>query len=329
MNLTHTIAHYFYPRHSNDHKAKFLHTSTLFLLVGFLIVFQVVLQALPYSGVGILGYAANIPPAEIISLTNQKRAESGLSPLGYNDALSQAARVKGEHMLANNYWAHIAPDGTEPWGFFIDAGYKYRYAGENLARDFSNPQSAIDAWLASPSHKDNLLSEKYNEIGVAVVEGDLGGVDTTIIVQLFGTQLGDTSTSVPIAQAKPETSIIPTNTPTPTNLLTISPTFAPTATVFVAAPVTPFVSPAPKEVLVTAEAPQTSREGFRVLVSPFDTTRGVSLVTIVLLLGVMIVDGVVTSRKRITRIGGRTFAHLAFLGMILTIVFIARAGQIL
>jgi len=329
MNLAYAFAHYFYPRHSNDHKAKFLHTSTLFLLVGFLIVFQVVLQALPYSGVSILGYAANIPPAEVIGLTNQKRVESGLLPLSYNDALSQAARVKGEHMLANNYWAHVAPDGTEPWGFFIDAGYKYRYAGENLARDFSNPQSAVDAWMASPSHKDNLLSEKYKEVGIAVVEGDLGGVDTTIIVQLFGTQLSDASTSVPIAQAKPETGIVPTNTPTPTNLPTISPTLIPTATVFVAAPVTPVVSPSLKEVLVTAEAPQVSKEGFRVLVSPFDTTRGVSLVTIVLLLGVMVVDGVVTSRKRITRIGGRTFAHLAFLGMILTIVFIARAGQIL
>lgn len=328
MNLAYAFAHYFYPRHSNNHKAKFLHTSTLFLLVGFLIVFQVVLQALPYSGVGILGYAANIPPAEVVSLTNQKRAETGLSPLSYNDALSQAARVKGEHMLANNYWAHVAPDGTEPWGFFVDAGYNYRYAGENLARDFSNPQSAVDAWMASPSHKDNLLSDKYKEIGVAVVEGDLEGVDTTIVVQLFGTQLGDTSTSIPIAQAKPETSIIPTNTPTPTNLPTISPTL-PTATVFVAAPVSPGVSPVPKEVLVTAEAHQTSKEGFRVLVSPFDTTRGVSLVTIVLLLGVMVVDGVVTSRKRVPRVGGRTFAHLAFLGMILTIVFIARAGQIL
>jgi hypothetical protein len=287
-----------------------LHSSTLFVLVGFLIIFQIILQTLPYSGVNILGYAANIPPSEVVNISNQKRTDSGLTPLVYNEALSQAARTKGEHMLDNDYWSHIAPDGTEPWGFFVDAGYKYRYAGENLARDFSNPQSAVDAWMASPSHKENLLSEKYKEIGIAVVEGDLGGVDTTIIVQLFGTQLSDASASVPIAQAKTEVSIIPTNTPIPTGSPGTSPTLAPT-------------------VFVTAEASQT-QEGIRgVLVSPFDTTRGVSLIVIVLLLAVMIIDGVVISRKRLTRVSGRTFAHLAFLGMILTIVFIARAGEIL
>lgn len=133
------------------------------------------MQAFPLFGVRILGYAANISSTEIVSLTNQKRTEAGVSSLIYNLQLEQAARQKGQDMIENDYWAHVAPDGTEPWVFFVDAGYKYRYAGENLARDFSNPQDAINAWMASPSHKDNLLSDKYKEIGIAVVEGDLGG----------------------------------------------------------------------------------------------------------------------------------------------------------
>ena len=115
MFLAYTLAHYFFPRHSNNHKAKLLHSSTLFLVILSLVLYQVVLQALPLSGVKILGYAANIPPSKIIELTNQRRAEAGLASLEFDGALSAAAKAKGEDMLAQNYWAHVAPDGTQPW----------------------------------------------------------------------------------------------------------------------------------------------------------------------------------------------------------------------
>jgi len=173
MYLAYTLAHYFFPRHSNNHKAKLLHASTLYFLILSLVIYQVLLQALPLTGLKILGYAANIPPDKVIELTNQKRNDAGVGNLVYNPLLSSAARAKGEHMLTQDYWAHVAPDGTQPWKFFTDVGYVYRYAGENLARDFSDPTSTVDAWMASPSHKENLLSAKYKDIGVAVVEEHL------------------------------------------------------------------------------------------------------------------------------------------------------------
>jgi len=308
MFLAYTLAHYFFPRHSNNHKAKLLHSSTLFLVILSLVFYQAVLQALPLSGLRILGYAANIPPSKVIQLTNQKRAEAGLASLEFDGALTAAAKAKGEDMLAQNYWAHVAPDGTQPWKFFIDSGYRYRFAGENLARDFSDPQSAVEAWMASPSHRDNLLSSKYSEIGVAVVEGDLDGVETTLVVQLFGARFVDTTPQVPIARA--ETSVPAQQAPTTAPL--------------------PEVADSQIEVgeIVTA-APIGIVESTPILISPFDTTKSVSLMTIGLLLIILVVDGLVASSKKITRIGGRTFAHLAFLGMILAIVIIARAGLIL
>lgn len=215
-------------------------------------------------------------------------------------------------MLNKDYWAHVAPDGTQPWRFFTDFGYRYRYAGENLARDFTNPSSAVDAWMASPSHKENLLSPKYKEIGVAVVEGDLAGVDTTLIVQFFGTNYVDTIAPTPIAQVTP-TPVI-TSTPVPTQVFPSIVTATPS----------PLASPSEAAGLtvLTAEKPT-------VLISPFNTTKTVSLAIVVVLLGVLVIDGVVTSRRRIARIGGRTFAHLSFLGMILAIVLILKAGQVL
>ena len=306
MKFAHKIAHLFWPQESNNQKAKLLHSSSLTFLTLALILFQGVLGFLPKLGPRILGYAANISPDEVIRLTNEKRAQNGLSPLTNNPTLSQAAQAKGADMLNRDYWAHVSPDGTQPWKFFTDFGYRYRYAGENLARDFQNAPSAVDAWMASPSHKDNLLSPKYREIGIAVVEGDLAGVDTTIVVQFFGTKYTDTLPPAPIAQA----------TVAPTAAVTVAPT--PTATAFV--PPTPI--PLPTAILTTTRNPA-------VLISPFNTTKTVSIAIVGILLGVLIIDGVVTSRRRISRIAGRTFAHLSFLGMILAIILILKAGQVL
>jgi hypothetical protein len=324
INFTYVLAHYLFPTQSNNHKAKLIHSSSLLFIALFLAVYQIVLLVFPTTGMKILGYAANIPPSQIIELTNKKRAEAGAGQLVLNNQLSEAARQKGEHMLQNDYWAHTAPDGTEPWAFFSNVGYKYRYAGENLARDFSNPNDAIEAWMASTSHKENMLSTKYNEIGVAVVEGDLGGVDTTIIVQLFGTQLVDTSPQVPVAQAQPisETPQVEEVTPTVAPTKEITPTIVP----FVAQ-----VSPAPQDgALLTSQEPTQKPAGnFQLLISPFSSSRGIAGATTMVLLAILVVDGVVLLKRRTPRLGGRTFAHVAFLGMVLAIILIAKAGKIL
>jgi uncharacterized protein YkwD len=107
---------------------------------------------------------------------------------------------KGRDMIDKDYWAHVAPDGTQPWKFFSQFGYKYRFAGENLARDFSNANDAVNAWMNSPTHKDNILNPKYKEIGIGITEGDLAGSDTTIIVQFFGATYSDKVTQ-PLADS--------------------------------------------------------------------------------------------------------------------------------
>jgi len=327
MDFAYTFVHYFFPQHSNNQKAKLIHTSTLFVLALLLVVYQLLLQTFPQRGVKILGYAANIPPDEIIRLTNVKRREAGVSDLIYSASLAQAAKAKGEHMLANDYWSHIAPDGTEPWKFFTDAGYKYRYAGENLARDFSNPNSAIEAWMASPSHKDNLLSAKYNEIGVAVVEGDLNGVETTIVVQLFGMKLIDTSPQAKVAEAG-NTEALEVVSVVPTIIITPVPT---TSLVVNVEPTTHQVQPT--IIIETADADISGGEDkasrLHFLVSPFNSTKEISVFTTIVLLVVMVSDGVIVAKRKINRVSGRSFAHIAFLGMILTVLLIARAGEIL
>lgn len=316
--ILNTFAHFFIPRSSNNHKARLLHSELIAMFIIGIVFSQIAIHSLPKAGVKILGYAAQISPTEVVRLTNEKRAQAGVEQLEISPELTAAAKAKGEHMLANNYWAHIAPDGTEPWSFFLSNGYKYRYAGENLARDFTNPSSTVEAWMASPSHRENLLSTKYKEIGVAVVEGDLNGVDTTIVVQMFGSKLIDTTPALPLAQAE---SIQTEATPTPTTL-TPTPTETPNTSVVAQ------TSPAqPQETLTASGNAQASR--FTKLLSPFSLTRDLSLAVVAVLLGVMVLDGVITHQKRVSRIGGRAFAHIAFFGMILAVVLIARAGLVL
>jgi len=314
MKIVSLLTHLFFPHESNNQKAKILHPSSLLVISIILLVFQVLLSLSSRSGVKILGYASNIPVEEVVRLTNEKRAESGLSSLEYNPTLSAAAKAKGEDMLAKDYWAHVSPDGIEPWKFFTDVGYAYRYAGENLARDFSNASSAVEAWMASPTHKDNILSSKYKEIGIAVVEGDMNGVDTTIIVQLFGTKISQVPEIQPVAE----------NT-------SVQATPAAVAQVAEVPVVTSIPSPTaePSTYLTGLTQGEEEEVPTSVLVSPFISTKSISLVVVGFLMVVFVVDAAMVSKRRIARVSGRSFAHISFLGMILAIILILRSGQIL
>ncbi len=181
------FAHLLYPgKHNNQHphltRAPFLIAVLVFLL-GFSVVNNLYFSTTPK----VLGFATNVYVKEIIDLTNQERQNAGLGSLSENQLLDKIAEEKGKDMFAKNYWAHAAPDGTMPWYFFHKNDYQYLYAGENLARDFYTSSAVVKAWMNSPSHKDNLLGDNYTEIGVAVLNGQFDGKDTTLIVQMFGT----------------------------------------------------------------------------------------------------------------------------------------------
>lgn len=177
----------FLPHSHNNHKAKILWTQSLFILLGLYLMGRSFIDITIGLKPGVLGYASQIDTKKIIELTNARRAKVNAGIVTENSLLNAAAEAKVRDMFANNYWAHVSPKGTEPWYFVSSAGYKYQHAGENLARDFSNPRDVVNAWMASPTHKQNLLDGRYKDIGVAVKDGYINGVETTIVVQMFGT----------------------------------------------------------------------------------------------------------------------------------------------
>lgn len=201
--------YHFIPHKKHKVRAKLLSHSALFTYSLVLVVFASLFRVLPKYVPGVLGYASNIEISALLRYTNEKRSQIGLKPLTINKELSEAAYRKAHHMFEDGYWAHVSPKGTKPWDFILSEGYDYIYAGENLAKNFSNSKDVVEAWYDSPSHRDNLLSANYDDIGFAVVDGVLDGYETTIVVQMFGrlrepTQLATTNA---ISEGFPSTNI--------------------------------------------------------------------------------------------------------------------------
>ncbi|HOX96144.1 MAG TPA: CAP domain-containing protein [Candidatus Woesebacteria bacterium] len=284
----------FAPHPHNNHKAKVLWPKSIVVLIGLFIMGRSIIDITVGLQPGVLGYASQIDPDKIIELTNSERLNAGLSILKENAQLDQAALAKAMDMFEHDYWAHISPTGTEPWYFINSSGYSYQHAGENLARDFSNPTDVVRAWMASPTHKQNLLDGRYQDIGVAVVDGTINGVETTLVVQMFGS----TQTSVSqIASSKI------TNTAYAEDTVTTQ-TIADTT-------------------LQTASITEQS------VLSPLDLSRAWSLAFVILILFALSLDWLFVLRYNIIRISGKNWAHLTYFAGIAIIILIIRQGIVL
>jgi len=186
-----TFCHLFIPSEKNNYRAKTLQVDFLTYYLILSVFLSLIYKASPFFGFAknILGLATDITVDKLFQLTNQERINNGLQPLTYNEKLSQAAQEKANDMFSKNYWAHYAPDGTTPWEFILSSGYRYEYAGENLAKDFMFSDGVVKAWMDSKTHRENILRPNYDEIGFAIVNGVLNGEETTLVVQMLGKPL--------------------------------------------------------------------------------------------------------------------------------------------
>jgi hypothetical protein len=184
------LKNYLIPHHGNSHKPHLLHGKSLAVIA----VIAILVKG------GLLGYLfysysdqAQMSPLmekEILELINKERVALDLPTLAANPYLSKSALAKANDMINNDYFAHYGPDGTKPWDWIDRGEYKYLFVGENLAMNFVTAESAHNALMASPTHKKNILNEKYREAGIAVISGMLSGRQTNILVQFFAVEQG-------------------------------------------------------------------------------------------------------------------------------------------
>lgn len=131
----------------------------------------------PGAGESLSGYAQ-----QVVNLVNKERATAGLSPLSANTNLAAVATKKAEDMRDKNYFSHTSPTYGSPFDMMSQFGIKYTAAGENIAKGQRTPESVMSAWMNSAGHRENIMSAKYNQIGVGYVTDSKGN---TYWVQMF------------------------------------------------------------------------------------------------------------------------------------------------
>ena len=160
------------------------------------------------------GNLAAVISSVIVDLVNGDRGTNDLGGLTWSPVLAKAAQAKADDMAAKGYFAHVSPEGVNSWYWFRQAGYNFVYAGENLAVDFYDSADVERAWMASPTHRANILNGHYTEIGVATAQGVYQGHLTTFAVQMFGQPAKATALPSPV-----QTEFVPQ---TPTEVATAS-----------------------------------------------------------------------------------------------------------
>jgi uncharacterized protein YkwD len=70
-------------------------------------------------------------------------------------------------MLRYHYFEHTGHDGSSPAQRIAATGYSYRIVGENIASGPETPQEAVQGWLASPGHCQNIMDARFEETGIA------------------------------------------------------------------------------------------------------------------------------------------------------------------
>lgn len=311
INFFHNL---FIPKEENNFRAKALHPDFLSYYLIFALVLTFSLKQ--FNLTNVLGFATDISLNKLYELTNIERQKSNLPSLTYNEKLSQAAALKAQSMLSNNYWAHFGPNGESPWDFILKTGYQYEFAGENLAKNFLFSQGVIDGWMNSQTHKDNILKKDYSEVGFAIVNGTLNNEPTTLVVQLFAKPL----TGEPIIQSFVPPSVQaeePVQKPIPAQLESIQSNPIP-----VKNSVKPIITIIPHQSILTQES-----SSFKIPL--FNIAWNLNFVFIAFLLIALVMDLYFASKFHVIHMGGKNIAHIIFIGFICFGLLLFSKGSIL
>ncbi len=322
-----TLRHLFTPQATNNHRPRVLHVEGLAIFVAIVIGAQTLVaffSKTTFSLPSILGFSSSITASQVVEQTNRQRTALGLSPLTMNTQLNAAALSKGNNMCGEQYWAHISPSGTTPWVFMRNAGYRYAVAGENLARDFSDTGSMVDAWMASPTHKANIVNGKYKEIGVAVIDCNLLGHDTALVVQMFGSQVVSPVAAKPQVEAPslPE----PKNENDSQDIFNVpSQTPAPQQEEQVAGEnsIPNLIANADPSIILSTPVPTSS---FSPIFTPLQVMKAIMISVLITILFVLCIDLWLAHERKIVRIAGKNLAHIVFLSGVLIVVILIRSG---
>jgi uncharacterized protein YkwD len=122
----------------------------------------------------------NRDESSLLGVMNHVRASHGLRPLRIDGRLERTARAHSATMLRSGTFSH---------GDFAKrirgAGVRAYSIGENLAWGtgaLSRARAIVNAWLASPGHRANLLHAGFRLVGVGALRGTFRGYRGAVMV---------------------------------------------------------------------------------------------------------------------------------------------------
>jgi uncharacterized protein YkwD len=127
---------------------------------------------------GLPAQACNVPSnakdlqAEVLANLNAQRKANGLSALKLSAKLEKAAQGHACDNAARRSISHDSSDGGTLKTRLRKAGYKFRAAAENTGRGFGTGSRAVDWWMNSPHHRDNILMARVRDVGIGIAVSD-------------------------------------------------------------------------------------------------------------------------------------------------------------
>ena len=118
------------------------------------------------------------PALQFYTLVNRTRLDNGLPPYGWSDLLAAAAQRHAGDLAAHRLASHTGSDGSTPRQRIAEAGYvawgNGAVVGENFWTGYGSVQDALDWFMEDLTHRENILSSRYREIGIGVATDSEG-----------------------------------------------------------------------------------------------------------------------------------------------------------
>lgn len=226
-SFLHRIHTFFLPHEHNEYRPHVFRTTSVAVIIFAVLLLESAYLTQTRFVFPHTDFLASVLPGALVALTNDDRAASHLGSVSEDSVLAQAAQDAANDMATKGYFAHVSPDGKDPWYWLNLVGYSYQYAGENLAVNFTDSTDVENAWMASPSHHANIVKPEYTKVGIGVANGQYEGKDATFVVQFFATP------AEPKMVVKPEV-VQPSEHLPPAEVATTEATSAPSETLAVA-----------------------------------------------------------------------------------------------
>lgn len=108
---------------------------------------------------------------QILDATNAERRKAGVAELVWDDAIAAVARAHSQDMATRRFFAHVNPDGVDPFKRLQLGGMTFGTAAENIAM-YPTVESAMTGWMNSQGHRTNILSSAFKKLGVGIASGN-------------------------------------------------------------------------------------------------------------------------------------------------------------